>query len=229
MARTGDRDERLRRHWDRHASSYDRAMGRIERRVFGDTREWVCSRASGEVLEVAIGTGLNLPHYPADARLTGVEWSPAMLDVARRRAADLGRDVDLRPGDAQALDFAAASFDTVVCTFSLCAIPDERRALREMARVLRPGGLLLLADHVEAAARPVRAVQWLIERVSIATGGEHLRRRPFNHVRAMGFAIEECERFKLGMVERIAARRPADGDGAARRPTDGDGAASEPA
>src|SRR6266516_5015549 len=102
------RDERLRRYWDKHAGSYDQQMRFFDRRVFGDTRDWVCSQASGDVLEVAIGTGLNLPHYPGDVRLTGVEWSLAMLDIARRRARELGRKVDLRPGDAQALEFPDA-------------------------------------------------------------------------------------------------------------------------
>src|SRR5215468_7617382 len=142
-------------------------MTGADRYFFGDSRQWVCSQAVGGVLEVAVGTGLNLAHYPRGVRLTGVDFSPAMLAVARRRATDLGRQVDLREGEAQALDFPDASFDTVVCTFSLCAIPDDRMALTEMARVLRPGGLLLLADHVEAASWLVRGVQWLVERVSI--------------------------------------------------------------
>jgi ubiquinone/menaquinone biosynthesis C-methylase UbiE len=212
------RDERLRRYWDKHAGSYDRQMGFFDRHLFGDSRDWVCSRAVGEVLEVAIGTGLNLSHYPAGVRLTGVEWSPAMSDIARRRAEDLGVGVDLRHGDAQALAFPDASFDTVVCTFSLCAIPDDRQALREMARVLRPGGLLLLADHVQAAAWPARAVQWFVELVSIPVGGEHFRRRPVNQVRAMGFTVEAQQRFKLGIVERLAARKPLE-TSASGRPT----------
>jgi ubiquinone/menaquinone biosynthesis C-methylase UbiE len=210
------RDERLRRYWDKHAGSYDRQMGFFDRHVFGDSRDWVCSWASGEILEVAIGTGLNLPHYPAGVRLTGVEWSPAMLAIARRRANELGVSVDLRSGDAQALEFPAASFDTVVCTFSLCAIPDDRLALREMARVLRPGGRLLLADHVEAASAPVRVVQRLIELVSVPLGGEHFRRRPITQVRALGFTVEANERFNLGIVERLAARKPAQAPGADR-------------
>jgi ubiquinone/menaquinone biosynthesis C-methylase UbiE len=179
-----------------------------ERYFFGDTRQWLCSQAVGAVLEVAIGTGLNLPHYPDGIRLTGVEFSPAMLAVARRRATDVGRKIDLREGDAQSLDFPDGSFDTVLCTFSLCAIPDDRRALTEMVRVLRPGGLLLLADHVEAAPRLVRAVQWLIELVSVPVSGEYWRRRPIRHVEAMGLTVERHDRFKLGIVERLAARKP---------------------
>jgi ubiquinone/menaquinone biosynthesis C-methylase UbiE len=208
MPKPSGRDERLRRRWDKHAGSYDKQMTFADRRFFGDTRHWVCSQATGDVLEVAIGTGLNLSYYPDGARLTGVEWSPAMLAIARRRAADLGRQVDLRQGDAQALDFPAGSFDTVVCTFSLCAIPDDRQALAEMARVLRAGGRLLLADHVEATSRPARAAQRLVEMVSIPLGGEHWRRRPIRHVQAMGFTVERQERFKLGIVERLTARKP---------------------
>jgi ubiquinone/menaquinone biosynthesis C-methylase UbiE len=208
MPSASGRDERLRRRWDKHAGSYDKQMTFADRRFFGDTRHWVCSQATGDVLEVAIGTGLNLSYYPDGARLTGVEWSPAMLAIARRRAADLGRQVDLRQGDAQALDFPAGSFDTVVCTFSLCAIPDDRQALAEMARVLRAGGRLLLADHVEATSRPARAAQRLVEMVSIPLGGEHWRRRPIRHVQAMGFTVERQERFKLGIVERLTARKP---------------------
>jgi ubiquinone/menaquinone biosynthesis C-methylase UbiE len=205
-----DQSERLRRYWDKHAPSYDRKMAFAERRVLGDTREWVCSQASGEVLEVAIGTGLNLEYYPrGEVRLTGVEWSPAMVEMARQRARSLGGGVNLRQGDAQALEFADASFDTVVCTFSLCAIPDDRQALREMARVLRPGGLLLLADHIEAAAWPVRALQRLVELVSIPVGGEHFRRRPLRLVESLGFTVERHDRFKLGIIERLAARKPA--------------------
>jgi len=207
MPRAG-REERLRRYWDKHAGSYDKQMGFFDRHLFAGSRDWVCSRAEGQVLEVAIGTGLNLAHYPAGVRLTGVEWSPAMLDIARRRAGQLGRAVDLRPGDAQALAFPGACFDTVVCTFSLCAIPDDRQAVAEMARVLRPGGLLLLADHVAASPRLARAAQALIEVVSIPVGGEHFRRRPIRHVQALGFAIEEQDRLKLGIVERLAARKP---------------------
>ncbi|TMR88370.1 class I SAM-dependent methyltransferase [Nonomuraea basaltis] len=202
------RDERLRRYWDKHAASYDRQMAYFDRILFGDTRSWICGQASGDTIEIAIGTGMNLPLYPEGVRLTGVEWSPAMLDLARRRASALGIKADLREGDAQALDFPAAGFDTVVCTFSLCAIPDDRRAIAEMARVLRPGGLLLLADHVAASAWPVRAAQRLLEVVTVPMGGEHFLRRPIEQLPEHGLTVERHDRFKLGIVERLAARKP---------------------
>jgi ubiquinone/menaquinone biosynthesis C-methylase UbiE len=204
------RARRLRRYWDKHARTYDKQMAFWERRLFGDGRQWVCAQATGDVLEVAIGTGRNLPHYPQGIRLTGVDFSPAMLQLARRQADRLGRQVDLRLGDAQALELPDASFDTVVCTCSLCTIPDERQALAEMRRVLRPGGRLLLLDHVAGTSRRVRAVQWLLEQVTRPLNEEHLLRRPLLQVQAEGFQIERAERFKLDIVERLAARKPAE-------------------
>jgi ubiquinone/menaquinone biosynthesis C-methylase UbiE len=201
--------ERLRRYWDKHALRYDQQMQFFDRVLFGDTRAWVCTQATGDVLEVAVGTGLNLDFYPDNIRLTGVDFSPAMLKRARDRAHKLGRRVELREGDAHALEFPDSSFDTVVCTFSLCGIPDDRQAVAEMRRVLRPGGQLLLADHIASSAWPVRALQGLLDLVTVPLGGEHLRRRPLEQVRALGFQVERCERFKAGIVERLAARKPA--------------------
>jgi ubiquinone/menaquinone biosynthesis C-methylase UbiE len=198
-------------YWDSQAGGYDRAMSFWDRHLFGDSRPWACGRAAGEVLEVAVGTGRNLPFYPNGdviTRLTGVDWSPGMLAIARERSAAIGRDADLRQGDAQALDFPDASFDTVLCALGLCAIPDDLRAVTEMARVLRPGGRLLLVDHVAASAAVLRAVQWLYERITIPLAGEHFRRRPLTYVRELGFTVEETKRFRLGIVERVCARKP---------------------
>lgn len=206
MARSPNLD-RMRRQWDRRSAGYDKWMDRAER-LFGDTRAWVCRQATGEVLEVAVGTGLNLGLYPEQTTITGIDLSPAMLDLARERAAELGRAVDLRVGNAQRLEFENASFDTVVCTFGLCAVPDDRGAVDEMVRVLRPGGLLLLADHVVSTSASIRAFQALIEVYSVRVENEHFRRRPIEHVMAAGLAILRHDRFRKGIVERVAARKP---------------------
>lgn len=90
-----------------------------------------------------------------------------MLDLARARAEKLGRAFTLKQGSAHELPFADASFDTVVCTFGLCAIPDHAAAVGEMARVLRPAGRLILVDHVASSVWPVRGMQWLVELASV--------------------------------------------------------------
>jgi ubiquinone/menaquinone biosynthesis C-methylase UbiE len=199
--------ERQRRVWDKRAPTFDRSMGLMERLLFGDGRAWICAQASGEVLEVAVGTGRNFGFYPDSICLSGIELSAEMLAIARRRAAEAGLQAELLQGDAQALAFPDASFDTVVCTFSLCSIPDDRKAVAEMKRVLRPGGRLLLIDHVPSTTHLWRSIQWLLEQVTVRVEGEHLLRRPLEHVQAEGFVIERAERLKAGIVERVAARK----------------------
>jgi ubiquinone/menaquinone biosynthesis C-methylase UbiE len=210
--RTGETaTARQKRVWDKGAGSYDKQIAFFEKVWFGGGREWLGARVRGRILEVAVGTGRNLRHYPADAVVTGVELSPAMLALARQRAADSGRGVDLREGDAEHLAFDDASFDTVVCALSLCTIPDPAAAIAEMRRVLVPGGRLLLLDHVGSTWPPIRAAQWLLERLTIRAAGEHFTRRQLPLVTAAGFEVVEVERRKAGTVERVLARKPAGG------------------
>ena len=201
MART----DRWQRYWNRKSGSYHRKMVRRDRRLLGDSREWACGQATGEVLEVAIGSGLNLPHYPPGVTLTGVDLSRRMLDLAREHRT---RQVTLRQADAQALPFDDSSFDTVVCTLGLCCVPDPDAAVAEMVRVLRPGGRLILVDHVVSDSRYLRAAQRLVEMVTIPLAGEHYTRRPLLQVVANGLEIERRESFSRGFVERLVARKP---------------------
>lgn len=206
--RIEDPAAKQRRVWDRFAPSYDRQIQLLDRTWFAGAREWIGQRARGRVLEVAIGTGRNLPHYPPETAVTGIDLSPAMLAIARQRAQELRRDVDLREGNAERLPFPDASFDTVVCALSLCSIPDPAAAIAEMARVLVPGGTLLLVDHIGSSWPPIRALQWLVERVTIRVAGEHFTRRQRPLVEAAGLQIVEDQRLRAGSVERIAARKP---------------------
>lgn len=198
---------RVNRIWDRVAPVYDKRIGFFERRLFEGGREWVCSRARGATLEIAVGTGRNLPFYADDVPLTGIELSEAMLALARARAGELGRDADLRSGDAQALDFPDATFDTVTCTISLCSIPDDAAAIREVRRVLRPGGRFVAMEHVRSPALPVRALQRAIDPLTVRFEGDHVAREPLDHLRREGFRIDELERLKWGIVERLMATK----------------------
>jgi ubiquinone/menaquinone biosynthesis C-methylase UbiE len=201
--------DRVRRIFDKQAPNYDRSMARFERVLFSGNRQWACSQAVGDVLEIAAGTARNLDHYPAGINLTGVELSPEMAELGRRRAAELGREIDMRVGDAEALEFGDESFDTVVCTYGLCTIPDHRAAVREAKRVLRPGGRILLAEHVRSPNVIVRAIQRLIDPLAHRFGGDHLLREPLEPLADEGFEVDELKRSKAGFVELVAARKPA--------------------
>lgn len=196
-----------RRVWERSAPEYDRAMARFERGLLAGSREWIGARATGRTLEVAIGTGRSLGFYADDVELTGVDLSPAMLAQARGAAARLGRVAEFREADAEALPFPDASFDTVVCALGLCSIPRPGVAVREMARVLRPGGSLLLLDHVGSTWPPVWALQWLLERLTIPLQGEHFTRRQVRAVRDAGLTVAEDVRSSAGIIERVRATK----------------------
>jgi len=208
MAGSRDPNVRARRVWDKAAPRYDESMAFFERRFVGDGRAWITSRARGRALEIAVGTGIDLALFPADVQVTGLDLSPAMLVFARKKAAQLGRDVELVTGDAQELPFDDESFDTVVTALALCSIPDPVAAIDEMKRVLVPGGRLLLLDHIRSSWPPVVAAQWLVERITIPVAGEHFTRRQLPIVRNAGFEIVETQRRKAGTVEQIHARKP---------------------
>jgi ubiquinone/menaquinone biosynthesis C-methylase UbiE len=200
--------ERVRRIWEKLAPKYDTLIKFPERWLFAGGRNWVCSQATGNVLEIAVGTGRNFGHYPANVHLTGIDLSESMLAIAKRTAESLGRQADLRVGDAQALEFSPESFDAVVCTLSLCSIADDRKAVSEARRVLRPGGRFLLLEHVASRRRAVRAVQRILDPITVRLEGDHLIREPLVHLREEGFQVERLERLKWGIVERVAARKP---------------------
>lgn len=128
------------------AATLDWAM-----RPLADARRLVVPDASGRVLEVGVGTGLNLPFYgPQVTMLVGIEPDPHMLARARARFTALRTSSALIQADAERLPFADAAFDTVVVTFTLCTIPDPLAALRALRRVLRPDGRLLFLEHARS-------------------------------------------------------------------------------
>jgi ubiquinone/menaquinone biosynthesis C-methylase UbiE len=140
--------------------------------------------------------------------VTGIDLSPEMLAVADKRASEFEREIDLQEGDAHALSFGDGSFDTVVCTYSLCNVPDPRRAVAEMKRVLRPGGKLILVDHIRSSVRPVFWFQKAVEFFTRRLEGEYMTRRPLEQVEAEGFDVLERDRLGPGaVIERLVATK----------------------
>lgn len=157
-------------------------------------------RARGRVLEIGIGTGHNLPHYRRERieHLCGVDPATDMHPKAQRRMREHGLDVELLPLSAERVPAPAASFDTVVCTFTLCSIPEPLAALAEMRRVLKPQGELLFCEHGRA---PETAVQRWQDRLTPIwkrfTGGCHLNRDTTALLSRAGFRVTELEQHYL--------------------------------
>ncbi len=169
-------------------------------------RAKVVPKASGKVLELGVGGGLNLAFYdPAKVEsVTGVDPSLELRDRAMAAPRAEGLKVEINEGVAESLPFEAASFDTVVCTFTLCSVHSPQQALAEARRVLKPGGRFLFSEHGRSPDADVAKWQERVNPVWKAlAGGCHLTRPVISSIAAAGFAVDQGERMYLPGTPRI--------------------------
>lgn len=192
------------------ARNYDRGMWLLERLSLEPLRRRVLAQVEGGVLEIGAGTGANLALYGPDVRVTAIELRPAHLAAALRKARDAGRAaVTGAAADAQWLPFADASFDTVVGTLVFCSIHSPAAALAEIRRVLKPGGRLLLLEHVRGQTRLSRLLTDALHPLWFAMQGEcHLNRETARSVAAAGFHIDHASPHARGLLQVIHAVAP---------------------
>lgn len=188
---------------------YDLAMSPMESSRLGRWRRNLAGETSGLVLEIAAGTGLNFPHYPAGARVIATELDPGMLRRAGERLRRSPARVALVAADAQALPFRSDSFDTTVVGLAMCTIDDPSTALHEIGRVLRRGGQLRMLEHVRSSNPLFGKLQDyatpLWRRVA---GGCRLNERTVGRVHAAGFSAKSLHHHIAGSVVEISATKP---------------------
>lgn len=197
--------DEIREKYDRMARWYDWAEGLPEILGVRKLRKALFERARGRVLEVAAGTGKNLPYYPKGCEITAVDMSPAMLEIARARAGRFNLKIMFETMDAERLEFPDQSFDTVVSSLSTCTFPDPVSALREMARVCRADGRILLLEHGRSDRNWLG--RWQDRRAPRHAEmlGCQWNREPLDLVRQAGLRLVSNRRTFFGVLHMIEA------------------------
>ncbi len=202
--------KKTRARYNRIAPVYDLMEILPERRFVPWRQQLWAQVPPGQVLEVGVGTGKNFPFHPDSITVTGIDLSDGMLARARKKARLMDKTLDLRQMDAQALDFAADTFDAAVATFVFCSIPDPLVALDELARVVKPGGKIFLLDHVRIDRPVIGPVMDAVNPLTVRLTGANINRRTVENVRQSSLLIESVTDLgPLDVVKLIVADTPA--------------------
>ena len=179
-----------RQRYQRIAPFYD-LMELLPERRYRPWREHLWSLVAGpKVLEVGVGTGRNVEFYPEGMHVTAIDLASGMLERAVKRARELGKQVDLRLMDVQNLEFPNTTFDTVVATCVFCSVPDALLGLREVRRVTKPGGQVLLLQHVRSESPLFGRLMDLLNPLVVRMMGSNINRRTVEDVRQAGVNSE---------------------------------------
>jgi len=201
-----DDGEKIRRRYDRLAPWFDTLEGFLEGLFFRRLRKKLWSEAAGpHILEVGVGTGKNFGFYPEDARITAIDFSPKMLEQAQKKRERKQLSVELALMDAQSVCYADNSFDTVIASFVFCSVPQPRKALKELHRVLKPGGQLLLLEHVLSSNKTMAAVMNRLNPVFVRLFGANINRQTVKNVQACPFQQIFIDPASSDMIKLIRA------------------------
>lgn len=196
------------RRWNRTASFYDYMLVFMERIRLRKYRRLLWSRVeSSRVLEIGVGTGKNFPYYPTDAEVDAIDFSEKMLERANDRAKKQNVKVYLQQMDVQNLDFADNTFDTVAATMVFCSVPDPVHGIREVERVCKPGGKVILLEN-NFSSIPILA--WLVKLANplvMRIIGADFNRNPVDNVAKSDLIVEKVTNLGRGLWKLIEARK----------------------
>jgi ubiquinone/menaquinone biosynthesis C-methylase UbiE len=200
--------EAAKRRYNRIAPIYDFMEGLVERSSYSQWRNLLWAKIEGEnILEVGVGTGKNFPYYPPGAKIIAIDFSEKMLALAKARAKREKVQVHLQQMDVQNLEFADNTFDTVVASFVFCSVPDPILGLKEIRRVVKPEGKVVLLEHVLSANRVIAWLMNLVNPMVVRLMGPNINRQTVDNVAYSGLIIKHVTDLAAGIFKLIEARK----------------------
>ena len=183
--------EVIKKRYDRIAPYFDKIEGMMEKMMLGELRASIWQKVSGKkILEAGVGTGKNFPYY-SEASISAIDFSPMMIQQAQKKHQHLGIDVELFIMDVQQLDFPDDHFDSIIATFLFCSVPEPKQGLLELKRVCKPGGEVLLLEHVLSSNKFAASIMHLLNPIVVRLFGANINRETVKTVRACGFSSVE--------------------------------------
>ena len=191
--------------WNKAAKCLE-ANQRGEETRYGNFKRHLFGKAVGRTMLVAAGTGVDFKYFPADVELTAIDFSPTMLEYAERKVDECPAPITLEEADVTSLDFPDAHFDTVVTSCTFCSVPDPVKGLREVHRVLKDDGALLMFEHVRPSNFYLGFAMDVMNPV-VRLIGPDVNRRTGDNVRAAGFRLTREFNVYLDMVKLFEAEK----------------------
>ena len=189
--------------YDRVAKIYDLVEGSMDMMISEDNRREIFEVMTGSVLEVGVGTGKNIKHYPANVDITAIDFSSKMLAKAKEKVEKLNKKVELLLMDAQHMSFNDNTYDYVVTTCVFCSVPDPIKGFKEIRRVLKPGGKAIFIEHVRSEHKLLGLLMDIMNPITVNLYGANINRRTEANIEAAGFNCLEVTDLWGNIVKKI--------------------------
>ena len=195
--------DKIRKRYDRVSKVYDLLEQPMEVMSLKKWRLEVTKDLKGKVLEVGVGTGKNIPYYPDNLDITAIDFSDKMLSKAKEKTKKFNKKVELIKMDAQIMDFADNTFDMVFTTCVFCSVPDAVKGLKEIRRVCKHDGKIIMIEHVRSEGKVLGLIMDILNPLTVNLYGANINRRTVENVEKAGFYKVEVINLTGDVVKKI--------------------------
>lgn len=175
----------------------------MERMMPEKSRKELIQKARGEVLEIGVGTGANLKYYPKSVHVTGIDFSPNMLQKARQKAEKLTQSIRLIEMNAEQLAFPDNSFDTVVSTCVFCSVPNPIQGLKEIRRVTKPNGQIIMLEHMRSDNKIIGKAMDILNPIGLHIVGANINRKTMENIKKAGLHVTSQELLMTSIMRKL--------------------------